>query len=694
MKERTSTQFRVLKFGGSSVADATAMSGVLDIVEKEEKKGKIILVCSAISGCTDALLGGDPAALEEIAARHSDIIKRLFTGTLREEVLQKIRQLLSLIELAPKEEKVTFGELLSTRILEEKLKAEGYRVLWMDSRRLVVKDNQKQTYDRISKAIEEAPDYDIYVAPGFICEGPDGRPSTLGRGGSDYSAALYAAAVKACSLQIWTDVPGIMTCNPKQVPAARTIPELSYQSALDMASNGAKVLYAPTVAPAMEAGIDIEIKNTFAPKGPYSVIGKGKDKEGWIGIASKEDTIRIVGAGASTEDGLRIAASALRRAGIAAISLTSEEGGISLKLKPAILGKALLALHKAFFQVLPSRTVHLFLAGNGAVATALTDMIHSTRENVFKRTGKVLKISGRSNSKSFGIDLENEPLICREGNFAEEIIKCAPAGSVFIDATDSHSIYKSYVPLMEAGINIVSSNRRSLAVPYEEYALMRSAARENGVFLRYETTVGAALPILGSIAQGANSMDEVVSIEAVVSCTMNQILGAYIPGNKTFASMLMKARREGLTEKDPRKDIGGKDALRKLLILSREAGVELEEKDVLVEPVVPAELLEGSLEQFYKGLQDMEPVFTKMYVDAALEGYRLRFVATLEKARGRYKASIGIKKVAGEHPAYYLKGTENSIMVKSAYHPYPLVIQGPGEGAREAASSIMSDILR
>ena len=679
--------YRVLKFGGSSVASATAMSRVLDIVEKEADKGTVILVSSAISGCTDALLDGGPKAIAPMQKRHQDIVKRLFTGEERDEIQARIDGLFRELAVTPKEEQVTFGELLSTTILAAKLQQEGFNSKWLDSRKLVVKDNQEETYRRIKEAVEGA---EIYIAPGFICQDGEGKVCTLGRGGSDFSAALYAAAVKAESLQIWTDVPGIMTANPKQVPQARTIPTMTYNAALQMASHGAKVLYAPTVAPAMEAGIDIEIKNTCAPEGKYTVIGKEGPK-GWIGVASEADTITVVGQG---DDGVPRAEKALLKEGISALSIKETEAGVELKVRQKVLEQALRALHRAFFQELPTAEIGLFIAGDGAVAHALYNMIKSASENVEARTGKRLLIVGKANSKRYGIDLTGHPVINTQGSYVDAIINVAPKGSVFVDCTNSETLYKRYTDLLEAGIGVVSSNRRSFAVPYPEFAAMHAAARENGVPLRYETTVGAALPILESISRGANSSDEVTSIEAVVSCTLNQILGDYLPGRESFASMVRRAQEAGLTEADPRMDLGGKDALRKLLILSREAGVRLEEKDVKVEPVIPADAFKGTVEDFYAALEAYEPELARKADAASAKGERLRFVAYLRKNGKAYEAGIGIRSVAPEHPAYYLRGTENAIIVRSAFHPYPLVIQGPGEGAREAASSILNDILR
>ena len=679
--------YRVLKFGGSSVASATAMSRVLDIVEKEAQKGTVILVSSAISGCTDALLDGGPKAITQMQKRHQDIVKRLFTGEEREEIQARIDGLFRELAVTPKDEQVTFGELLSTTILAAKLQQEGFNAKWLDSRKLVVKDNQEETYIRIKEAVEGA---EIYIAPGFICQDATGKVSTLGRGGSDFSAALYAAAVKAESLQIWTDVPGIMTANPKQVPQARTIPTMTYNAALQMASHGAKVLYAPTVAPAMEAGIDIEIKNTFAPEAKYTVIGKEGPK-GWIGVASEADTITVVGQG---DDGVPRAEKALLTEGISALSIKETEAGVELKVRQKVLEQALRALHRAFFQELPTAEIGLFIAGDGAVAHALYNMIKNAAENVEARTGKRLLIVGKANSKRYGIDLTGHPVINTQGSYVDAIINVAPKGSVFVDCTNSETLYKRYTDLLEAGIGVVSSNRRSFAVPYPEFAAMHAAARENGVPLRYETTVGAALPILESISRGANSSDEVTSIEAVVSCTLNQILGDYLPGRESFASMVRRAQEAGLTEADPRMDLGGKDALRKLLILSREAGVRLEEKDVKVEPILPAEAFKGSVEDFYAALEAYEPELARKADTASAKGERLRFVAYLRKNGKAYEAGIGLRSVVPEHPAYYLRGTENAIIVRSAFHPYPLVIQGPGEGAREAASSILNDILR
>lgn len=687
--------YRVLKFGGSSVASATNMSRVLDIVEAEAKKGRVILVSSAIAGCTDALLSGLEEQLQEMEQRHADIVTRLFTGADRESLQRKVDGLFTKMRQAPADERVTFGEIFSTTILAAKLETEGYRTAWLDSRGLVVKDNEPETFRRISKTLQTTK-ADIFVAPGFICQDASGKVSTLGRGGSDYSAALYAAAIQADSLQIWTDVPGIMTANPKQVPAARTIPRMSYAAALEMASHGAKVLYAPTVAPAMAAKIAIEIRNTLVTNSKYTVVDNESDASEWIGVASEGNVIRLVGTekAPGDETGIERVKKALEEAGIQAIKVEKIGNSIVTFVRESVLEQALRAIHRAFFQELPVQELNLFIAGDGAVAKALVQMVQQSAGTVKERTGKHLRIVGRANSRKYGIDLGGAPEIGTTGDYIDAVLQLAPKGSLFIDATNSKTLYKRYTDLLQAGVGIVSSNRRSFAVPYAEYAAMLSAARENGAILRYETTVGAALPILESISRGANSCDEILSIEAVVSCTLNQILSEYQPGGESLATRVRKANAIGLTEPDPRVDLGGRDALRKLLILAREAGVHLEEDQVVIEPVVPENLLKGTLEQFYEGLEAYEPEWARQARLAAEQGFRQRFVAYLEKTPEGYKAGIGLKNVPPVHPAYYLRGTENAIIVRSAFHPYPLVIQGPGEGAREAASSILNDILR
>ena len=651
---------RVLKFGGSSVASATNISRVLDIVEKAASGDRIVLVCSAISGCTDALIAigeveGDAREplMEPLRERHCDIVNRLFTGTERKAAKAEIDSIFEQIRYAPGEECQTYGEVLSTRIITRKLNCEGYSTFWIDSRRAVVSIDEQRTFSNIRSAVDRRPEVEIFVAPGFIASDGTGRVTTLGRGGSDYSASLFAAAVHASVLEIWTDVPGIMTANPKDVPSARTIPQMSYNSALCLAQRGAKVLYAPAVMPAMEECISINIRNTFDPSNPGTSISDIPSPQvcEWVGVTGVTQMgvtrLFVVSDGPmDAEAATGRARAALKESGIVAMETGSAISFIYLDVRCAVAPRALRALHKEFFERPALTALEVYIAGHGAVGTALEALI---RTGVSKSSGKIVNIAGISSDHSF----------------ADTVIATAPRHSVFVDCTDSEDIYRKYIPLLEAGIDIVSCNRRSLSVPYVEYAAMKHAAMRNGCFLRYGTTVGASLPMLQTISRSITSSDRITGIEAVVSCTLNYILSSGRP----FRAALQQAQRIGLTEKDPSQDLGGRDALRKLLILAREAGVPLDEKDVEIEPV---------------------------RADSVFEPNH-RFVASLEldpSTELGYRASIRLRTVPESHPAYWLRGTDNAIIIRSEFHPNPLIIQGAGEGAQQAAASVLNDILK
>ena len=685
----------VLKFGGSSVANATAMSRVLDIVEKAAEKDRVVLVSSAIGGCTDALIeigrSEDPERqIDELLGRHITIINRLFTGSERSAATAECRKVFSEIRCIPPVIEA-YGEVLSTGILEYKLSCEGYRTTWLDSRKLVRLSpdgqvNMELTCKNISEAVGNCPRTRIFVAPGFIAGDCEGEVTTLGRGGSDYSASIYAAALDADDLQIWTDVPGIMTTNPKLVPSARTIPEISYKAAFDMARYGAKVLYAPAVAPARDKGMAINIRNTFDPSHPGTVICERSASEAeWKGVSSIDDPIDgttlvcLTGEGPLAGDSaLRRMTTALRESGIKALDEPwSEDGNFFVRVRNNVARSTVASIHREFFEERSLRTVDVWVAGDGAVGKALKEIIGACGGR-FPAAGKHIIVKEVSSDR----------------NFVDKVLAEARRRSVFVDCTDSDDIWRQFIPLFNAGINVVTSNRRSLAIPYVDYAAIKAAAAENGCFFRYDTTVGNALPALQSVSDGANCGDGVSLIEAVVSCTLNYIISGY-DGTRSdsFATLLRRAQAEGLTEYDPRIDLGGRDALRKLIILSREAGVQLEEKDVEIVPMLGPEYFEGSLEDFYKKLDEDEPQFIRREDELDALGMRQRFVASLRRnADGSHKAEIRMRLVPESSPFYWISGTENVTVVRSEYSA-PLVIKGAGEGVRLAATGIIKDIL-
>ena len=720
---------QVLKFGGSSVADATRMSGVLDIVLAAAAKDRVILVSSAISGCTDALIAigaeTDPERkaqqVEALRRRHHAIAQRLFTGAERADMLAELDALFAELAAAEPDACVTFGELFSTRILARKAACDGVTTQWLDSRELVRTLGgivaEGLTYANIRAAVQAAPDVRLFVAPGFIASDGEGRATTLGRGGSDYSAALYAAGAGAGSLEIWTDVPGMMTANPKVVPAAVTIPDISYKAALALAENGAKVLYAPTVKPAMEAGIAFSIRNTFDPRHPGTLVsGRPAVKAGdWMGVTSRtlpergESVVCLVGEAVPSRAGAasRIRA-ALSEAGIQPLGEVTGEGDcFFIRVRPTVEQAAVGAIHHEFFEHRAVTVIPVFIAGYGAVGHELVRLIGLSADRIARRRGRSIRIVGLSDSRRFVVDLRGirpeeagERLSggesAADGAFIDAVLATAPRGAVFVDCTNDHHLHGRYTDLFRGGLSIVTSNRRSIALPYVQYAALKAEARQNGAFFRYDTTVGNALPILESIASDANCSDGIESIEAVVSCTLNYIITGYDGALRdSLATLLRRAQDEGLTESDPRTDLGGKDVLRKLLILAREAGVPLEADDVEITPMLGPEFFDCPLDEFYRLLAGYEPQFVAREAELDAAGQRQRFVASLRRdpaARHGYRAEIKMQRVGPESPFYWISGTENVTVVRSEYSA-PLVIKGAGEGVRLAATGIIKDIL-
>ena len=711
------------------MADATRMSQVIDIVLAAVERDRCVLVCSAVSGCTDALVAigaeTDPVLrarqTETLRRRHHSIVRRLFTGAERREMLAELDGLFEELALAEPAACVTFGELFSTRILARKFACEGVATQWLDSRRLIRTLGgivaEGLSYNGIAAAVAAAPEERLFVAPGFIASDGDGRVTTLGRGGSDYSAALYAAALKASVLEIWTDVPGMMSANPKVVPAAVTIPDISFKAALTLAENGAKVLYAPTVGPVMEAGIAFSIRNTFDPKHPGTLVSGRPDVESgaWMGVTSRtlpekgESVVCLVGEGIAD----RVSAAgrlraALSEAGIQPLGeVTGTGDDFFIRVRPTVEQAAVGAVHREFFEHRAVTVIPVFIAGFGAVGHELVRLIGRSADRIARRRGRSIRIVGLSDSSRFVIDLrgirpeEAEMRLqggesAAGGAFIDAVLATAPRGSVFVDCTDDHHLHLRYAELFRSGLGIVTSNRRSLALPFVQYAALKAEARQNGTFFRYDTTVGNALPILESIAGDANCSDGIESIEAVVSCTLNYIITGYDGALRdSLATLLRRAQDEGLTEDDPRIDLGGKDVLRKLLSLAREAGVDLEAEDVEIVPMLGPEFFDCPLEEFYRRLAEYEPQFVALEAELDAADRRRRFVASLRRdpsARLGYRAEIKMQRVGPESPFYWISGTENVIVVRSEYSA-PLVIKGAGEGVRLAATGIIKDIL-
>ena len=818
---------QVLKFGGTSVANAEAIQKVVEIVSGSVDRDRTILVVSAIRGCTDSLIHiGNLASqrdesyieiIDDLQDKHHQIIRELLPREKHDEAcrtcdelfdsLRSIAQGVYLLgELSPTSLDAIqgFGELWSSKIIATKLASVGIATKWVDSRKIIrtvskgetnAVDIQK-TYSRVNEMIGNNPITQLFVMPGFIASDKQGRTTTLGRGGSDYSASLMAVGCKARALEIWTDVPGMMTSNPKVVPTARTISNISYKAALELSHFGAKVIYPPTIQPVVTEGIPIYVKNTFEPQEHGTLIEKNppRSKDAVIGISNSDNIalLSLEGSGmvgipgfssrlfetlsqndiniilitqASSVHTMCIAVSekdaekareaadrcfayeislgklnplkvekgfsivclvgddVLNQSGatgrmlaalgsnsiqVRATAQGSSEKNISVIISSSDTDAALRTIHNEFFDRRSGKDIHLFIAGYGVVGKALVDIISKNREKIEKRTGRRLHVCGLSNSRRFilnknGLSLENIAEQLADGHssadeaYFNKLATLTLENSVFVDCTASADIAFKYMNLFKRGYSVVACNKITFSLPYKQYAAVKEAAIEIGATLRYETTVGAALPILESISRSVHSGDEILRIEAVLSGTLNYIFSNYAGGNGgTFAEVVKRAQDAGYTEPDPRLDLSGRDVLRKLLILSREAGVGIDEKDVEISSILPDEFFEGDVNAFYAKLAENEAMFAERYHEAASKGLRQRFVASLVKdseSSYGYKAKIGLESVDASHPLYNLCGTDNAALIQTDFYPSPLVVQGAGAGAYQTASGVLNDII-
>ena len=818
---------QVLKFGGSSVANAHNMSQVVDIVTKAVDRDRTILVSSAISGCTDTLIKIGTLAsqrdesyktlIDELQEEHHEIINDFLPQEKQEDstkvcdaLFDSLRSIVQgvflLGELSPASLDAIqgFGELWSTKILSTKLASIGIATKWIDSREIIrtvakgdknVVDVQK-TYFRVNEMVENNPITQLFVLPGFIASDKQGRTTTLGRGGSDYTASLFAVGCKARILEIWTDVPGMMTSNPKVVPTARTISNISYKAALELSHFGAKVIYPPTIQPVVSEGIPIYIKDTFHPEAEGTLIEKNppRSKDSVIGISNSDNIalLSLEGSGlvgipgfssrlfetlsrndiniilitqASSVHTMCIAVSekdaekareaadkcfayeislgklnplkvekgfsivclvgddVLNQTGatgrmlaalgrnsipVRATAQGSSERNISVIISSDDAGAAIRTIHNEFFDKRSGKDINLFIAGYGTVGRALVDIIARNRKKIEARTGRRLHVCGLSNSRRFIIDkhgleltdikqqLDNGTSAADEAYFTQ-LATLSLENSVFVDCTASADIAFKYMNLFKKGYSVVACNKITFSLPYKQYAALKEAAIEIGATLRYETTVGAALPILESISRSVHSGDEIVRIEAVLSGTLNYIFSNYAGGEGgTFAEVVKRAQDAGYTEPDPRLDLSGRDVLRKLLILSREAGVPLDEKDVQISPILGDEFFEGDVDAFYAKLAENEEMFAARYNEAASKGLKQRFVASLIKDENSplgYRAKTGLEAVSPDHPLFSLNGTDNCAIIQTDFYPSPLVVQGAGAGAYQTASGVLNDII-
>ena len=805
---------KVLKFGGTSVGSVASILSLQKIVEKEAKHQPIIVVVSALGGITDQLITTSQLALkgdeswrnefDSIVARHHKMIDAIITDPHdRESLFNNVDSLFEQLQsiyygvflihdLSHKTEDtiISYGERLSSRIVATLIRG----AKWFDSRKFI-KTEEKQGKRSLDSELTNKLVLDTFadlprisLVPGFIAQDRDsGDITNLGRGGSDYTASILAASLNAEVLEIWTDVDGFMTADPRVIKSAYTINELSYAEAMELCNFGAKVVYPPTIYPVCVKNIPIKVKNTFNPDGKGTIIKShvennqkpikglssikgttvitvtGLSMVGVVGVnrrifsslANNGISVFLVSQAASenntsigvkdedadnavrvlndefrleiedgrmfpmhAESGLATVAivgenmrrtpgisgklfEVLGRSGISIIAIAqgASEMNISFVVKGTDLRKALNVLHDSLF-LSEYKVLNLFICGVGTVGSMLIEQIKSQYEELKQSSNLKLKVVGIASSKNAifnrdGLNLDNyrEELKASEPSNPEHlrdvILQMNIFNSVFVDCTASQDVAALYQSLLENNISVIAANKIAASGKYEDYYHLKQTAIQRGVKFRFETNVGAGLPIIGTINDLRNSGDKILKIEAVLSGTLNFIfnkIGAETP----FSETVKQAKEQGYSEPDPRIDLSGKDVVRKLVILTREAGYKVEQEDVEKHLFVPNDYFQGSVEDFWKRLPELDANFEQRREKLAEEGKRWRFVATMDHG----KTNVALKEVDSSHPFYNLEGSNNIVLLTTdRYKEYPMQIQGYGAGASVTAAGVFANIM-
>ena len=803
---------KVLKFGGTSVGSADSILNVKKIVESQSEP--VIVVVSALGGVTDKLIKTSQLAVEgdtsyqdsfkEIVARHEDMVNTVIpAGKEREELLAVVRESLEELksiyqgvylikDLSPKTSAaiVSYGERISTRIVATLIKGSE----WFDSREFIkteVKQGRKRLATEVTNKLvkqnwKRVPP--ISVVGGFIStDAESGEITNLGRGGSDYTASIIAAALGASVLEIWTDVDGFMTADPRVISAAYVIPELSYVEAMELCNFGAKVVYPPTIYPVCIKNIPILIKNTFNPDAPGSIIKDvvKDDKRSIKGISSIKGTTLITVSGLSmvgvigvnrriftcladngisvfmvsqassenntsigvqdvdadeacrvlnlefqkeiedgamfpmiAEKGLATVAvvgenmkhtpgiagklfGTLGRSGISVIACAqgASETNISFVINQNYLRKALNVIHDSFF-LSEYQVLNIFICGVGTVGGSLIEQIHQQQEKLMRELRLKLNVVGIASGhyamfRREGLELDNfrERLLQAEPSniqrLHDEVIGMNIFNSVFVDCTASEEVASLYKDFLTHNINVVAANKIAASSDYANYSELKHIAQKRGVKFLFEANVGAGLPIIRTINDLCNSGDKILRIEAVLSGTLNFIFNT-ISKDVPFSKTVEMAKAEGYSEPDPRVDLSGKDVVRKLVILAREAGYEINQEDVEIKLFIPERFFEGSIEDFWKNLPSLDADFEARRAVLEKENKVWRFVAKFENGRG----SVSLEEFNRDHSFYVLEGSNNIVLLTTErYNEYPMLIQGYGAGASVTAAGVFADIM-
>ena len=821
---------KVMKFGGTSVGSVESILSLKKIVEAE--KDSVIVVVSALGGITDKLIATSQLALngdeiwkdefDAMQSRHHEMVNTVITDTAKrttllatlDELFEQLRSIyygvFLIHDLSPKTQAaiVSYGERLSSHIVATLIEG-GRRFNSRDFIKTVRKQGKNVLDTELTaKLVKEAfgsvcgdsmaTNRIVPVVPGFISRDRDtGETTNLGRGGSDYTAAIIAAALDADVLEIWTDVDGFMTADPRVIKTAYTINELSYVEAMELCNFGAKVVYPPTIYPVCVKNIPIKVKNTFNPEHPGTLIKQKieNDRKPIKGISSIKGTTLITVTGLSmvgvigvnrrifstlaengisvfmvsqassenstsigvrdedadravevlnmefskeiitgamfpmhAESGLATIAivgenmkhtpgiagklfGTLGRSGISVIACAqgASETNISFVVDAKFLRKALNVLHDSFF-LSEYKVLNLFICGIGTVGGNLIEQINSQYKQLKETRQLKLKVVGIASSKKAifnrdGIDLRTYKTLMEQAEpsnivrLKEEIIGMNIFNSVFVDCTASADVAALYQDFLDHNISVVTANKIAASGPYADYHKLKKTALQRGIKFLFETNVGAGLPIIGTINDLLNSGDKILRIEAVLSGTLNYIFNT-LSSSVPFSETVRLAKEKGYAEPDPRIDLCGKDVIRKLVILTREAGYKVEQEDVEKHLFMPDSFFEGSLDEFWKNLPQLDADFEARRKVLEAEGKRWRFVAKMEKDNDEqttgmgFKTSVSLEAVDQHHPFYGLEGSNNIVLLTTErYKEYPMLIQGYGAGASVTAAGVFANIM-
>ncbi|WP_242158863.1 bifunctional aspartate kinase/homoserine dehydrogenase I [Aestuariivivens sediminis] len=809
---------QVLKFGGTSVGSSKNINKVISILESYSKKDRVACVVSAVGGITDKLLlAGEQAKQKDqtfkdtfntILNIHLDIINDLNPKNSQvlldylDDKSTALKQLLEGIylinELSPKtsDKLVSFGEKISSFIISETMKNRGLSVARKNTQELIITNSNytkaEVDYQRTNANIQayfKSTEEQITVLPGFISKSVQGEETTLGRGGSDFTAAIIAAALQVDQLDIWTDVSGMFTTNPKLVKQAYPIKTISYQEAMELSHFGAKVLYPPTVQPVLDLNIPIHIKNTNAPEDTGTIISNEETRtsnpvtgisnignialltlqgSGMVGIpgfskrlfetlaqekinvilitqASSEHSICLgIDAGDAerakmavdlifeneialhkidpiiVETGLSIIAlvgdnmknhqgisgkmfSTLGKnnINIRAIAQGASEKNISAVIADKDVKKALNTLHEQFFEA-KTKQLNVFITGVGNVGERLVEQIKQQRTYLKENLKINLRIIGLSNSRTMcfdeeGIDLKDWKTILANGpkasldGFLQQVIDLNLRNSIFVDVTANEEVARLYPNYLRESIGVVACNKIACSSAMDTYALLkRLSLKYNAPFL-FETNVGAGLPVIDTLNNLVASGDKITSIQAVLSGSLNFVFNHFNDTTR-FYDVVKQAQAEGYTEPDPRIDLSGVDVARKILILARESGMDMNLEDIENNSFLSESGLHSdTVADFFQTLIEDEDHYQRLYAAAKAKHCRLKYVAQFHNA----KASVGLQEIPEGHPFYNLEGKDNIVMFYTHRYPeQPMIIKGAGAGADVTASGLFADIIR